>query len=177
MAPGSMSGQIARWDWLVRLTHWWVAAVFLWNYWWPDDGDDLHQWLGYSLLAVLVIRWGWGFVGPRNARWADFFPTPARVCNSIHHFRAEHQAEGHKPHHTPLAGVMVVGLWLGLLVTGFSGWLQETDRYWGEQWVQLLHEWSANLVMAAVVVHIAAVVWIQWRFKLPLVKAMLFGRS
>ncbi|MGB1091935.1 MAG: cytochrome b/b6 domain-containing protein, partial [Oceanobacter sp.] len=82
----------------------------------------------------------------------------------------------HEARHTPLAGVMVIGLWFGLLVVGFSGWLQETDQFWGEEWVQLLHEWSANLVMAAVVVHVSAVLIIQHKYRLPLVRNMLTGR-
>ena len=163
------------WDPLVRITHWLIAALFLANFWVLEEGD-WHEWAGYAVLALLLVRWLWGFVGPANARFGDFLPTPARVKRSVREFAAEHDAARHEPRHTPLAGVMVMGLWLGLGLVGFTGWLQETDRFWGEQWLQQIHYWLANLVMAAVVLHVAAVVVIQRKFGLPLVRSMIRGR-
>lgn len=164
------------WDLVIRITHWLVAGIFLANFWWLEEGDDPHEWAGYAMMGLLLIRWIWGYIGPSNARFKDFWPTPKRVKHSLDNFAAEHQVETHEARHTPLAGIMVIGLWLGLLVVGFSGWLQETDQFWGEEWVQLLHEWSANLVMAAVVIHISAVLLIQHKYRLPLVRNMLTGR-
>ena len=166
------------WDILVRITHWTIAALFLTNYWILDDGDDLHEWFGYTVLAALIVRLIWGFIGPVNARFGDFWPTWAKLTTAIREFDQQHRHhQGQPPRHVGLAGAMVVFLWTGLLVVGISGWLQETDMFWGEDWVQLLHEWSANVVMAAVLIHVAAVGLIQHRYRLPLIQAMLWKRG
>lgn len=40
----------------LRLLHWLVAAFFLFGYLSGDDGGLLHVWLGYGLIAVLLLR-------------------------------------------------------------------------------------------------------------------------
>lgn len=165
------------WDILVRITHWSIACLFLVNYWLFEAGEDLHEWAGYALLAVLTVRLVWGFIGPANARFSDFFPTLSRLKAAVIYFDQEHKALQQSlqkpPRHAGLAGAMVVFLWAGLLIVGISGWLQETDQFWGEDWVQLLHEWSADIVMIAVTFHVAAVLLIQWKYRLPLIRNMI----
>ena len=63
----------------------------------------------------------------------------------------------------------------GLLLTALTGWLQETDRFWGEEWVQRLHEVAADTVMVAVALHVAAVLLMQRLSGKPLLRAMFRG--
>ncbi len=66
---------------------------------------------------------------------------------------------------------------LALLVTAcVSGWLQTTDRYWGEEWVALLHEYSVNLLLGCATIHVLAVVVMQRLTGIPLIRTMLSGR-
>ena len=71
------------WDPLVRVFHWSLVACVLLNLFVVDDGEKLHQWLGYAAAALVAVRVVWGFVGPRHARFADFFPTPRSVISAI----------------------------------------------------------------------------------------------
>lgn len=87
------------WDPLVRVFHLSIAAVFVANYFFNEAGDDWHVWLGYYAVAWLLVRLVWGFVGPRSARWADFWPTPARLSGHVRSLlngRAQHRL-GHSP--------------------------------------------------------------------------------
>lgn len=169
--PGSAgTGAPPVWDRLVRTSHWIIALLWLLDYGWLEAGESAHEWAGYGLLAVLVLRLLWAFVGPANARLANFLPTPARLRAYIRRF--PHWSAGHNP----LGALMVCFLWLGLLVTGLSGWLQTTDAFWGEEWPQRLHAWAADLVMAAVLVHVVAVLVMGRVYQKPLLRAMIKGR-
>jgi len=56
------------WDPFVRVFHWSLLACVLLNEFAVDDGETLHQWLGYAALALVGLRIVWGFVGTRHAR-------------------------------------------------------------------------------------------------------------
>jgi cytochrome b len=161
------------WDRFVRLFHWSVAALFLLNFWVLEAGDPPHEWAGYAIAGLVVARIGWGFCGPANARFASFFPTPARLRDTLQNFSA--RCRDHRGHN-PLGGLMILLLLAGLLLTAVSGWMQGLDAFWGEDWVENLHEWTADTLMVAVVVHISAVLIIQTRFRVPLIRAMIRGR-
>ena len=70
--------RVAVWDRFVRLFHWSLVGCVLINAFLLDDGETVHRWLGYTASALVLARIGWGFVGSTHARFADFFPTPAR---------------------------------------------------------------------------------------------------
>lgn len=161
------------WDGIVRLFHWSVAALFPLNFWLFDGGSDVHEIIGYVIAALLVIRFIWGFCGSKHARFATFFPTPSRLKVYFDTPETRYPMTGG---HNPLGALMVFFMLFSLALVAFSGWLQETDRYWGEEWPQCLHEWSANLLMAAIVVHVLAVIIIQKRIGVPLVKPMITGQ-
>jgi cytochrome b len=171
--PRPIHQQAPVWDLLVRLTHWSVAVLFLSVYFLPEEGEDWHEYLGYGLGALLLLRLLWGFVGSANARFSSFFPTPSRIRRYLSRFPA---SEAEWPGHNPLGGLMVVSLWLGLVLCALSGWLQTTDWFWGEDWPEMLHEYSANAVLALVCLHVPAVFIMQRISGRPLLAQML-GRG
>lgn len=153
-----MTSKAKPWDVVVRVTHSLTASLFLVNYWALDAGETLHRWAGYCLAGVVIVRLIWGFVGSERARLAIFFPTPSRLqyvlkTNEIKNiFRSQTKY----PSHNPIAALMVIFLWSTLLLCALSGWAQGLDSLWGEIWPQTIHEIFADIVMIAVVVHIAA---------------------
>ncbi len=167
--------EIQVWDPLVRVFHWSLALTFLANYWITEDGGNWHVWIGYAAAALVAIRVVWGFIGPVNARFARFVPTPERVSRHWHELR---RGQGDPlGGHNPLGGAMVIllmALILGLGTTGFM--MEEVDRFWGEEWVEELHELLANLTMAAVVVHVTAVFVMQRWTGVELLRPMITGR-
>lgn len=173
MTPPNSSG----WDLGIRLGHWIMASLFLMNYWLLEEGEDLHEWAGYALFAILVIRFIRGFIGPENSRFRDFFPTPKRLTYNLKNFKTVQLRHQSHSRHSALAGLMVMFLLITMTITAVSGWMQELDAFWGEDWVQNLHAWSADTVMIAVVLHVSAVLIIQYLYKVPLIKRMFSGKK
>lgn len=161
------------WDLSIRLFHWSNAALFLVAYWWLEGGETPHEWAGYGVAALVLARIGLGLFGRGQARFAAFWPTPARLARYLRRFPRGHEEW---PGHNPLGALMILFLLAMLLLTALSGWLQETDAFWGEEWVQRLHEWCADAVMVAVVVHVLAVLVMQHLTRVPLLRAMVTGR-
>lgn len=144
------------------------------NHWFLEAGDPPHEWVGYGLLALVTARVVWGFVGPANARFSHFVAGPRRTLASLSNFSEEHQ---HHTGHTLPAGWMIVLLLTLVVATGITGWMQELDAFWGIEWVQILHEVLANVLIGAAGVHVCAVLWIQWRYRLPLLQSMTRSSS
>ncbi len=163
------------WDPLVRLFHWSLVFIFFANYFFNEEGDDWHQWLGYAAVAWLVIRFFWGFFGRGAARWADFFPTPARLAV---HIRALVRGQPyHRMGHSPLGGLVMIIMMLCILGLGITGYMmQEIDYFWGEDWVENLHGWMADILLALVVVHVLASLFESYRLKENLPLSMVTGR-
>lgn len=170
--PGN---SIALWDPLVRLFHLSIAGVFVANYFFTEAGDDWHVWLGYYAMGWLLVRLLWGFVGPRSARWADFWPTPARLAAHVRALRARRPE--HRLGHSPLGALVMLLMLLAMLTAGLSGWaMEEVDALWGADWPLQVHETAVDGLLVLVCLHIAAAVVesIQVRDNLPL--SMLTGR-
>ncbi|MBV7297453.1 cytochrome b/b6 domain-containing protein [Enterovibrio paralichthyis] len=145
-----------RWDIVVRLTHWTIAFLFLANFFVVEEGSDIHEWAGYALLVALGIRLLWGMVVDSPAALRQFLPS---VSKALAHLREVFQT--HKDDHlghNPAGAMMVWALWTLLILTSVSGILMETDRFWGEEWLEEVHEVLANMTLAAVIVHVSAVV-------------------
>ncbi|AXI61300.1 cytochrome B [Pseudomonas kribbensis] len=163
------------WDPVVRVFHLSIAGVFAANYFFNEAGDDWHVWLGYYAMGWLLVRLLWGFVGPRSARWSDFWPTPSRLAahaRSLIAGRPEHRLG-----HSPIGALVMIAMLLAMLTVGLSGWaMEEIDALWGADWPLQVHETAADALLALVIVHIAAALFesVQVRDNLPL--SMLTGR-
>lgn len=167
------ASSVPVWDRFVRVFHWGLVGCVLLNFFVLEEGEAPHEWVGYLASGLVAARIVWGFVGSRHARFADFFPTPARVGTHLRALRA-----GQLPHHdghNPLGALMMLLLMFLVLSLGFTGWLQGTDRFWGEEWLQELHAWLANGLIAAAGLHAAAAIVMGRKERTNLVKAMVTG--
>ncbi len=165
---------IRVWDPLIRFFHWSLAATFFLNYLVTEDGEALHSWLGYFALLLLFVRLIWGFVGPDNARFRSFWPSPAGIAQHLKEL-ARRQPPSHSGHN-PVGGVMVLALLFGMLGLGVTGMLMEyVDLYFGEEWLEELHEGLANLLAVCVGIHVTAVLVLERWLGISFVRTMLSG--
>ena len=166
--------EIVVWDVFVRLFHWSVATLFLLDFWVLEAGDPPHNWSGYAIGFLLLGRVVWGFIGNHNARFSSFFPTPARIRQHLADMRngTIDPAEGHNP----LGGAMVLFLLSMLIAVVVTGWLLTWDQFWGEGWLEDLHELCATVTMWAVVVHVSAVVIMGNVLGIRLIRTMITGK-
>lgn len=113
------------WDPLVRITHWAVAIAVLSNYLLNRAGGTWHNWIGWGLLAILALRFAWGFVGPREARFASFLPNPFAALRHMGALLARLGGKGSAlpeyPSHNPAGAVMIYALWAMLALVSITG--------------------------------------------------------
>jgi cytochrome b len=156
------------WDLPTRLFHWAtvllvIAAYFTWRLNWMD----WHIRAGYGLLALVLFRILWGFLGSSNARFLNFLEVPKTAA--WHLLRSLRREVDQYAGHNPAGGWMVLlllALLLGETLTGLYVANDVANEGPLTEWVSApvadaitsLHAilWEALLV--AVVLHIAAVV-------------------
>ena len=165
---------IRVWDPLVRILHWALAICVIANLL-NEDGETIHRWLGYTASAIVVARVFWGLVGSRYARFADWFPTRSRLVpyvKALLHNRAPRYVG-----HNPAGATMMLALMALVLLLGVSGYMMGTDTFFGEDWVEEVHEALANILIGAVVLHVAGALFESWQHKENLIASMLHGRK
>lgn len=162
------------WDRFVRAFHWstvtLVAIAFL-----SPDMKSLHEPVGYAVLALVLARLVWGIVGTRHARFTNFVVGPVAVTTYLRTLR-----QGHARRylgHNPAGGLMVLALLATLLVITISGFLSETDRFFGVDWVSRLHNLSTDVLLGLIICHLAGVLISSRLHRENLVAAMITGRK
>lgn len=123
MEAGETGGteKVRGWDPLVKLTHWGIALAVLVNGAFTEEGSGWHVWVGTGMAALLAVRLLWGFIGPREARFSAFPPSPVRAIAHVGDIVGGRKV----PHasHNGLGALMAYALWatLGVVaVTGFA---------------------------------------------------------
>lgn len=165
--------RIKVWDPVVRIFHWSLVILFAANALVVDDDSKLHVWIGYGVLALVALRLLWGVVGSRHARFADFLPSLGGARRQVIEIATgrRHAEVGH----SPLGALMIYNLLLALIVIGLSGHLMTTDRFWGVEWPEELHEFAVAWAEISVLLHVAAVVVESRRLGVNLPRAMVTG--
>ena len=169
-------GRVPVWDAAVRLSHWLLAALVLFE-WVRDDGDRLHRVLGYVAVGVVVARLLWaawvrghgGYRGHSGIR--ALRPSLARTLAYLR------SGAPRTLGHDPLGLWMIWLLWLLVLLLGLTGWMSRLDAFWGDERVQDLHAWLADALLVAVAVHVTGIAVMSWRWRENLPAAMLSGRK
>jgi cytochrome b len=140
-----------------------------------DEDRAMHETAGYAALALILVRILWGFLGPRHARFSSFVRSPGTVLAYLKDaggLRARRYLG-----HNPAGGAMILLLLAMVATAGISGWLSETDRFFGVAWVEDLHRASANALIALIAFHVAGVVFSSVMHGENLVRAMITGRK
>lgn len=135
--------------------------------------DELHDYLGYILLGLLVARVVWGFCGSQYARFASFFPTPSAIQRHVQELKTPsvYPTEGHNP----LGGVMILLLLTLLFSICITGWMMSLDQFWGVEWVESTHELLSNITLVFAFLHVVAVLVMSKITKVNLIKTMITG--
>lgn len=113
--------QIKIWDVPVRLFHWSLVLGFVLAYVSAEVGIlDAHVLIGYFLIALLLFRVLWGFIGTQYSRFSSFWFSPSETMGYVKSLRTGKPA--HYYGHNPAGALMVFGL-LALLAAIFASGL------------------------------------------------------
>ena len=201
-----MSGAVQparRWDPLVRITHWGVAAAVVANGLITEGGSQVHIWIGLAVAALLALRLAWGFAGPVEARFRSFPPSPGRAIAHVRDIFAGRHVS-HRSHN-PLGALMAYALWAtlavliasGVAMTGFppragnegaerpatvstSALADEDDEGESEGAGEILeevHEIAADLLLVLAGLHLVGVAFETRRSGRQVVLAMIGGKG
>ncbi|MCB1889596.1 MAG: cytochrome b/b6 domain-containing protein [Rhodocyclaceae bacterium] len=165
--------RVRVWDLPQRLFHWSLVACFATAWFTADDAGPVHHWAGYGAVMLVAFRLVWGFVGSHHARFADFVPRPGELWDYLK--RVLRRREPPYLGHNPAAAVMILFLLVAVTAIGISGWWLTTDAGWGSGPGEALHEWLAELTLAAVAVHVTAAIYESIHLRENLVRAMIDG--
>lgn len=188
--PHSQTPSAARilvWDLPTRLFHWTLLMLVV-AAWGTAENDwmDYHKLAGFGILALLLFRIVWGFVGSTHSRFADFIHRPATTLSYAKDMKAGKPSE--YVGHNPLGGWMIAGLLLILLAQAGSGLFASDDimtdgplRHWvADGTASLLtkiHEINFYFLASLVALHIGAILAYRFLKGENLVLAMLTGRK
>jgi len=161
------------WDPFVRLFHWGTLALVVTAFL-SDDAKTLHMVVGYGVLALVTARIVWGFVGTRHARFTDFVAGPRTIGAYLRSLLAHPRRY---LGHNPAGGAMVLVLLALLVATCVTGWLSQTDRFYGDDRVSGAHSVLTTLLLIAAGLHVAGVAVASLLHRENLVRAMLTGRK
>jgi len=178
---------VSVWDWPVRLVHWALvvlAVVSLVSVKLGGNAMDWHLRAGYAILALVLFRIAWGFVGGRHARFASFVRGPRAVLAYARSMRR--RAKDTHVGHNPLGGWSVVALLALLLVQASSGLFANDDVATEGPLVRLVskdlsdtvtwfHRRSGWALWTLVGVHVAAVLYYQLALGESLIRPMITG--
>jgi len=155
------------WDAIVRLSHWTLAALVVFDFVY-DDGGYTHRMVGYGAAVVVLLRLGWAAVRGHSLK-----PSIAETRVYVRLLIAGKPPRS--PGHDPLGLWMVWLIWVLVLLLAVSGWASRLDMFWGDERVEEVHTFFADLLMLAVAVHVLAVVVMSviWKDNLP--AAMVTG--
>jgi cytochrome b len=180
-----MRRTVRVWDLPTRVFHWLLAACVLGLLVTGHVGGALMAWharLGYAVLALLLFRVLWGFVGGYWSRFAAFVAGPARI---IAYLRGADCPD--RLGHNPLGAVSVLAMIALLLVQVGTGLVGDDEiaftgplnalvtRSQGLAATWYHKQVGQRAILALVAVHTAAVLFHLWRRGENLIGPMLHG--
>ncbi len=183
--------KIRVWDLPVRLFHWTLVVLMVVSFFSGRAAGDwlkLHFWSGYAILALVLFRIAWGFVGSTTARFADFVKGPSAAVAHLRDLLGAGRPR--EAGHNPLGGAMVVALLFAVLLQVTAG-LFSADTDTGtttgplaalvaDKWIEratAFHTYWINVLLVMVALHVlAVVVYLAWK-RQNLIGAMVSGRK
>lgn len=160
-SPAAQTGPAAaprrRWvsDAPTRMFHWLFALCFVGAYL-TSEGERwraLHVTLGYGLAGLFAFRLVYGLLGPRPLRpdvlWRKLAGLPAWLRAA-----AAGDVRWRQGQHLLMAAILLALLALVLPLT-LSGYATYQD--WGGEWLEELHEFFGNSVLALVLAHVGLI--------------------
>jgi cytochrome b len=143
-----------------------------------------HERSGFTILALLLFRLVWGFVGSRESRFITFVCGPATVFRyAVNIFRPDS-----RPYrgHNPLGGWSILAMLSALMIQTATGLFANDDIVtegplykWVSKdtsdWLTGIHRLNQEVIIGLVAIHILAVLFYLFYKRENLLKPMISG--
>ena len=179
-------GQLV-WDLPVRLFHWLLLLLVCVSWYCGEAGEMAwHMRSGTCILALLLFRIAWGFLGSTTARFSSFVKGPGAAlayARSLHS-KSPVPMVGHNP----LGGWMVVALLLLLLIQAGTGLFANDDIFTegplahlvskaASDQLTVIHKTNFNILLVLIALHVAAAFFYLFVKGDNLIRPMITGRK
>jgi cytochrome b len=177
------------WDAPVRVFHWVLVALVLTSWVTSEIGGNAmtyHMWSGYTILALVLFRIAWGFVGSTHARFGSFVKGPGAVMRYAAGLTKAGSARflGHNP----LGGWSVLLMLASILLQASTGLFANDDiategplasRVSGatSSLLTTIHRINFYVLLALICLHLAAILYYLLVKRENLIGAMITGRK
>lgn len=182
-------GTVRVWDLPTRLFHWLLVALVAGSFATGKVGGNAmiyHEWCGEAILALLIFRVVWGFIGSAPSRFGTFLAGPSTVFRYA--LTLLRRDEDHHLSHNPLGGWSVMAMLLVLLIQAGTGLFANDDIFIEGplyKWVSKatsdrltsIHHFNHDVIIVLVAVHVAAVLFHLVYKKENLILPMITGRK
>ncbi len=177
------------WDLPVRLFHWllalslvlqWLTAEVL------ENAMDLHFYLGYFTIGLIIFRIIWGFIGPKYARFDSFLAGPKAMFTYLNSLKSSSYTP--PVGHNPVGGLMLPVVLVLVAIQGITGLFTSDDivhsgPYYHtaseglQEVLQWLHHQIFHILWIFIAIHICVIFWYKFALKHDLIKPMFHGKK
>jgi cytochrome b len=177
------------WDLPLRLFHWLFALSIAGSWITAELGFEwtqIHFYLGYWTIGLLLFRIIWGFIGPRHARFSNFLKPPSTLLMYVKSLFSGTPI--HTAGHNPAGGLMVIVMMLLVALQATTGLFASDDIVWSGPYspavsgatvdkLTSLHHWNFNFILAAIALHLIAIAFYWLVKKQNLIVPMFTGHK
>jgi len=146
---------------------------------------QVHFWLGYAVLTLVLFRLVWGVVGGHWSRFVHFVPTPAKLRAYVQAVRRQQAPPS--VGHNPLGAMSVLGMLTVVLLQVFSGFISDDEiantgpwtAFVPADWVEVATEYHSEIgkviLILLIVLHVCTVLYYKRVKHEDLITPMLTG--
>lgn len=178
------------WDLPTRIFHWALVILVGVSIYTGRNGGfqemDYHMLSGYGILALILFRVIWGFVGSKHARFSDFIRPGAIISYSRTLFSRSDESKK-RPGHNPLGALSVLAILIVLLVQAGSGLFANDDIFLEGPLTHLvdnetsddltsIHHLASEVLYVLIGLHLLAIIFYQFFKRESLILPMITGK-
>ena len=174
------------WDLPLRIFHWLFGLSIIAAWITAEWGEEqIHMWIGYLILGLLIFRICWGVWGTRHSLFIHFIPRPKALIAYVKSMFSGTSKES--VGHNPLGSLMVVVMILMVGLQAGTGLFTEGEIWAGPyasaldssitNRLESLHHSNFDYILALIALHIAAVFFYLFKKKQNLIIPMILGRK
>ena len=173
------------WDLPLRVFHWTLVFCVVTSVISAKIGQTaIHERSGLAVMALILFRVIWGFIGSQTARFSSFLKSPLAVCSSLRKLMLKQT--DNSSGHSALGGYATIVLLTVCLVMAVSGSFSTDDILYDGPFAHLaphyanlassVHHMTEKALFTVILLHLFALFVYFWRLKKNLVPAMVSGR-
>jgi cytochrome b len=149
-----------------------------------ENAMDIHFYIGYFTLGLIIFRLLWGFFGTRYAKFSSFIAGPKTIINYLRTLTSKQKL--YTTGHNPLGGLLLPAVLILVGLQATSGLFTSDDIVSAgpysdsasstiQSWMQWLHHTIFDVLIGLIVIHLLAISWYRWGLKHDLITPMLTG--